>query len=121
MTDIDEQSAELRGARGKQESGGGSINYRDSRVSKFINWLWGSLGLGAISAILYVGSQLGGLRDAVADTNLQVALSRQQTAAILEELKDHEIRLRSTEGDMRDVKTRLGMNLRSGPEIPHGR
>lgn len=102
-------------------SEGGSIRTEDGRVSKFIDYLWASLGAGVIGAVIYVGSQLGGLRDAVADTNLQVQLSRQQTGAILEELKDHELRLRTNEGDIRDLRTRAGMNLRGPPEVSHGR
>ncbi len=110
MSDLDEQAEEVRG-RGRREDGGASITYRDQRVSKFVDWVWGAIGLGVISAIAYVGSQLGGLRDAVADTNLQVALSRQQTTAILEELQDHEARIRQTE---RELITIQGRNLRGG-------
>ncbi len=111
---LDEQAEEVRG-KGRREDGGASITYRDPRVSKFVDWIWGIVGIGVIAAITYVGSQLGGLRDAVADTNLQVALSRQQTTAILEELQDHEARIRQNE---RELSTIQGRNLR-GVERVH--
>ncbi len=111
---LDEQAEEVRG-KGRREDGGASIVYRDSRVSKLIDWVWAALGSGVIASVIYVGSQLGGLRDAVADTNLQVALSRQQTTAILEELQDHESRIRQTE---RELSTIQGRNLR-GVERVH--
>lgn len=119
MTDESEIDGQLDGRKPGNRSGGASIG--DPRVSKFIDYVWASIGAGVIGSVVYVGSQLGGLRDAVADTNLQVALSRQQTGAILEELKDHEIRLRTNEGDIRDLRTRAGMNMRGPPESPHGR
>lgn len=114
---IEEDNIDAQRRREATASGGASIRSSDPRVSQFIQWVWATLGAGVIGAVLYVGSQLGGLRDAVADTNLQVALSRQQTTAILEELKDHEGRLRENEGDVRDIRARLGINMRGGPAI----
>jgi hypothetical protein len=91
---------------------------RDPRLTAAIDWVWATLGAGVIGAVIYVGSQLGGLRDAVADTNLQVALSRQQATVILETLKDHEIRLRDNESE---IRTMQGRNLRGPPEPTRGR
>ncbi len=113
----DNVDAQLRRQRAHGDKGGATINQLDPRVSKAINWLWAALGSGVIGSVIYVGSQLGSLRDAVADTNLQVALSRQQTTAILEELQDHESRIRQNE---RELNTIQGRNLRGG-EVHRGR
>lgn len=116
MTDTDDIDEQTRAMRPKG-TGGAKINYQDARVSRLFEWLQPVVSSLVVAGLLYFANKVGDLSDAIAQTNVQMALTRQQNTAMVEELKDHEGRLRTNEGDLRDLKTRMGMNLRGG-EIP---
>ena len=64
MTDIDEQSEEIRG-RGLRQSGGGSISSRDPRVSRLIAWGMGIFGFALVGIGSWIATTLMSLRDSV--------------------------------------------------------
>lgn len=105
MTDIDDQSEEVRG-RGKRSSGGAQMAVRDPRVTHLIDWAQPIVTGGVLAGILYFANQVGELRDAVVDTNKQLALTLQQNTRLTEDVRDHEGRIRTLEG----------RNLRGEPE-----
>lgn len=97
MTDLDEQSAELRGARGKHD-GGATQTIGDSRLSKIIDWILPILATLAVAAILYFANKVGQLGDALVTTNTQIAVMIEQNRMIQDGFKDHENRIRTLEG-----------------------
>lgn len=119
MSESDEIDSQLRKQRAAESSGGAriSLDPRDPRLSRLFEWLQPVVSSLVVAGLLYFANKVGDLSDAIAQTNIQMALTRQQNTAMVEELKDHEGRLRTNEGDLRDLKTRMGMNLRGG-EIP---
>lgn len=74
MTDLDDQSDEVRG-KGKRESGGGSVtDIQDPRVSAALNWVWTVLG--SLALLIGVGmyNKLANMND-----TLLVAVSKLET------------------------------------------
>ena len=97
MSDLDEQAADVRG-RGRRASGGASIVMKDPRVTGIIDWAQPIITGGVLAGILYFANQVGALRDAVVDTNKQLALTLQQNSRLTEDVRDHEGRIRTLEG-----------------------
>lgn len=95
--DIDEQSAEIRSGRGAR-SGGASVEIHDRRFSKLIDWAQPIVSSLVVAGLLYFANKVGDLSDSIAQTNIQMALTRQQNTAMVDELKDHEVRIRQIEG-----------------------
>lgn len=106
MSDLDEQAEEVRG-RGKRDSGGASMVVRDERLTRLLDFAQPIVTGGVLAGIIYFANQVGSLRDAVVDTNKQMALALQQNSRLIEDVRDHEIRLRTLEG----------RNLRGSKEI----
>lgn len=106
MSDLDDQSEQVRG-KGRR-SGGASIVMRDDRVTSLIDWAQPVITGGVLAGILYFANQVGALRDAVVDTNKQLALTLQQNSRLTEDVRDHEGRIRTLEGH----------NLRGGEPEP---
>jgi hypothetical protein len=110
-----------RSGKGRREKGGGRITHKDPRFSAVLEFLQPILSSLALLAILYFAHKVEAVGDALVTTNTQMAVMIEQNKMLVDGYKDHETRMRATEGDMRDVKTRLGMNMRGEPDIPHGR
>lgn len=97
MSDLDEQSEEVRG-RGRRASGGASIVVKDPRVTSLLDWAQPIVTGAVLAGIIYFANQVGSLRDAVIDTNKQMALALQQNTRLTEDVRDHEGRIRVLEG-----------------------
>lgn len=78
--------------------GGARMEYRDPRVTGLIDWAQPIITGAVLAGILYFANQVGGLRDAVVDTNKQLALTLQQNTRLTEDVRDHEGRIRTLEG-----------------------
>lgn len=106
MTSLDEQSEELRGGRGRRESGGASqrIGY-DPRVSKGWNWVVGVIGSLLVLVLGFCANNLWQLNLTMRDV-----LSENRTTVA--QLSDHELRLRAVE---RSILTYEGRTLRGPP------
>lgn len=92
---IDKQRAAMMRKGGE---GGATMTVRDSRVSSFIEWMQPIVTGGVLAGIVYFANQVGSLRDAVVDTNKQMALTLQQNTRLIEDVRDHELRIRTLEG-----------------------
>lgn len=114
MTDLDTQSEEIRGARGKRESGGASAHVEDRRVSQAIAWLFGALGTGLVGALLWVASSITSLNNTA--TRLVT-----QNETIIKRLDQSDLRDDRQDVDIRDLErgvSRLdGRNMRGGPHV----
>lgn len=106
MSELDDQSEEVRGGKRGSTTGGARIDIRDSRVSTLLNWFWGAIGTGAVAGVWLVGSNLYQL-------NLSVNSMIANNAAMASQLRDHEERLRAVE---RSTQSLEGRTLRGGPE-----
>lgn len=71
-------------------SGGASVTFQDPRVSRFQNWIFATVGAGIIAGAIWVGTSMNGMRDAI------VKLAS-QGEYVIEQLKDHNQRLRDLE------------------------
>lgn len=114
----------LFGKAAREDGGARSGPIEDRRVTAGINWVLGGVGTAIVWVIWHFGSQfseeIGLLRTELVKTNTQLAISIAQNQRLEDDVKDHEARLRANDGDIRDIKARLGMNLRSGPEPSRG-
>lgn len=97
MSDIDDQSEQVRG-KGRGSDGGAKMTVRDGRVSVALEWLQPIVTGGVLAGIIYFANQVGSLKDAVIDNNKQIALVLQQNSRTIEDVRDHEVRIRSLEG-----------------------
>ncbi len=99
MSDLDEQSDDVRGRRGGPYIGG---DVKDSRVTMFINWLLAGVGSAIVFTIWHFGTEFSNevaeLRKELVKTNTQLSISIAQNARLEEDVKDHEARLRTLEG-----------------------
>lgn len=112
MSELDDQSEEVRGGKRGNTTGGGSISVTDSRVTRGINWAMGLLGTAAVLVGAWIGSTLVGLRESVA-----VIVS--QNAALIQRLDKNEIRDDAQEQRINNIDGRVysleGRALRGGP------
>lgn len=97
MSDIEEQAEQVRG-KGRAISGGAHMSVKDGRVSTALEWLQPIVTGGVLAGIIYFANQVGSLKDAVIDNNKQIALVLQQNSRTIEDVRDHEVRIRSLEG-----------------------
>jgi hypothetical protein len=74
----------------RRKSDGASVVMHDPRVSSIQNWLFGVIGAGIIGGIIWVGTNISGLRETV------VRLVT-QNEFILGRLDDHEDRIKDVE------------------------
>jgi hypothetical protein len=77
---------------------GASISIKDPRVSRLIDFAQPVVSGLAVAGLIYFATQVGALRDAVVETNKQLALNAQQNTRMVEDLRDHEGRIRVLEG-----------------------
>jgi hypothetical protein len=120
MTDIDEQSEEIRG-RGLRQSGGGSISSHDPRFSHARDWAMGILAVLIGAAIIWFGSTLVSIKESLATL---AATSSAQTAAIVAQLNKNDSRDDAQDARVNGIDGRVytleGRNLRGGPEVRRG-
>lgn len=122
MSKLDEDNDALLGARGKQESGGATQSVgRDDRVTRLLDYAQPVVTTIAAAAIIYLANQFGDLKDAIIDLKTQTALSRQTASATADILKDHEIRMRAAEGDIRTLQGKVFRGVDGYEETKHGR
>jgi hypothetical protein len=94
---------------------GASIQIRDGRFSKLLNWFWGFIGLAAVSGSFTAASNLYQL-------NLTVARVADSNAVAAQQLKDHEDRLRQVERDVSVIEGKVFRGVRGyeEPVTPRG-
>lgn len=80
------------------DGGGASVTMKDARLSRLIEWVQPVVSSLVVAGLLYFANKVGDLSDSIAQTNIQMALTRQQSTTMVEELKDHEGRIRALEG-----------------------
>jgi hypothetical protein len=102
MSDIDRIDSDRERLNGPRRGPyiGGEV--KDSRVTRFINWILAGVGSAVVFTIWHFGTEFSNeltkVREELVKTNTQLSISIAQNARLEEDVKDHEARLRTLEG-----------------------
>ncbi len=92
---------------------GASMNVNDPRLNRLIGWGGSIAALLVGSGVIWVGSQLVGIKESLAS---MAATQREQTAAVVAQLNKNDVRDDIQDGRLnqldREVSTLNGRNLR---------
>lgn len=84
---IEREREKVYGAKRGEHDTGASIQMKDRRVSSFVQWIFGALGMAAVSGIYWVGSSINSL-----NSNLERALVRMDYSEKRQDLTEAELR-----------------------------
>jgi hypothetical protein len=110
MTELDDQSEEVRGKHGRTSSA--SISSLDPRVSRGIAWLMGILGTVAVLMGAWVASSINSLSVNVARLAERIEAKESRDVTQDTRISRAEDRIEDLTGDVRTIE---GRNLRGGP------
>lgn len=111
MSDLDEQSEEIRG-RGNR-SGGASIHVRDGRFSRVIGWAAVSVGGLFVSGLIWTANTLVSIKESLA--TMATTMVNQATVNTRLDAKNDQQDARLNQHD-REIATLEGKNLRGGTD-----
>lgn len=83
--------------------GGANVNVgvQDQRFTKLINWVWASIGLLAVSGVIYLGTAITGAKESIVELNGKITVLIAQRDADVNRVSELTARVQILEAERR--------------------